>query len=77
MSKKSIERLEAIAAGRSLTPKQQRRLWARVSAIRHFLIRAGLCTVEEMKALEDELLADIEKTNLKNLRASVGADEEP
>lgn len=77
MSTRSADRLAAIAANRGLSPRQQRRLWARVTAVRHFLVRAGFCTVEEFKTLEDELLGDIETKNLNILRASVGADEEP
>lgn len=76
MSDKSEKKLDEIINRRALTPKQQRRLWARATACRHFLVRAGLCTVEEFREAEESVLRDIEKKNAETIRKTVGADDE-
>lgn len=74
MSTKSKKRLDDIIGRRALTPKQQRRLWSRATACRYFLVRAGLCTVDEFKEVEESILRDIENKNAENIRKTVGAD---
>lgn len=74
MSDKSRRKIEAIARQRPLTPAQQRRVWARVTACRHFLVRAGLCTVDEFNGMENEILQDAEQKILENLKQTTGAD---
>ena len=72
----SENKLRAIASRRELTPRQQRRLWARATVLRHFMIKAGLCTVDEFRRMEDEVLQSVEEANIKNLKMTVGADDE-
>lgn len=75
MSAKSQKKLEEIAERRALTPAQQRRLWARALACRHVLIKHGLITTDEFRALEDGIVADIKKQTADNLKQTVGAEE--
>jgi hypothetical protein len=40
------------------------------------MIKAGLCTVDEFRRMEDEILQSVEEANIKNIKATVGADDE-
>lgn len=74
MSDKSRQKIEAIARQRALTPAQQRRVWARVTTCRHFLVKAGLCTVDEFNGMESQVLQEAEQKILDHLKRTTGAD---
>ena len=57
----SEEAIQQIVKNRVLTPTEQRQLWARTSAVRHFLVKAGLCTREEFDRVEASCLVDLEE----------------
>jgi hypothetical protein len=58
-----------------LTPEKQRVLWARVTAIKTVLIRAGLTTPAEFRQIEDGMVRDINAKVLAAVREDLGLEE--
>ena len=70
------EAVNQIVQNRTLTPAEQRLMWARTAAVRHFLVKAGLCTREEFDKVEGSCLVNLENKIRKSVLKSAGVEEE-
>jgi ribosome assembly protein YihI (activator of Der GTPase) len=75
--KELTKRLDRLAADKPiLTPRKQRIIWARLTAVKRLLVKAGLTTHEEFEEMVEAMVRDIDNKVKENLAKELGLYEE-
>jgi len=78
LEKEVRSRLESIAADKSIltnNPKMQRVVWARLTAVKRILIKAGLTTHEEFEEMVTAMVRDIDNKVKEKVAEELGLNE--